>query len=308
MLKRRQRQLKVVKKPEVIDVDKYQAGNKSQNEKFWIRELNLLERDRDILLNPAGLLNDSIIDAAQKLLKQAFPALSGLQSVCCGLTMNFDIEPSEFVQVIHNGRGHWLTISTIRTSRPDIHVYDSMYPSAGTFVKAQIAALLHTESPAIRLQFMNVQMQAGGYDCGLFAVAFATALAFGEPPGQYHFAQEKMHHHLWSCFERGQISMFPYSKLRRATESTVKSVDEVPVYCVCRMPELPNTHWIEYSGCKRWYHTEPCVNVPSTALSTNMVLQQMYIRKCFLHCTTCLCLFLYIDFIMVILTLYRYYN
>ena len=24
----------------------------------------------------------------------------------------------------------------------------------------------------------NVEMQAGGYDCGLFAVAFATVLAF----------------------------------------------------------------------------------------------------------------------------------
>ena len=174
MRKRRQRQLKVVMKPEVIDVNKYQAGHKSQNEKYWIWKLNPLERDRDILLNPAGLLNDSIVDAAQKLLKQAFPALSGLQSVCCGLTMNFDIEPSEFVQVIHNGRGHWLTISTIGTSHPDVHVYNSMYPSAGSLVKAQTAALLHTESPAIRLQFMNVQMQAGGYDCGLFAVAFAT--------------------------------------------------------------------------------------------------------------------------------------
>ena len=277
MLKRRQRQLKVVKKPEVIDVNKYQASHKSQNKKFWIWELNLLERDRDILLNPAGLLNDSIIDAAQKLLKQAFPALSGLQSVCCGLTMNFDIEPSEFVQVIHNGRGHWLTISMIGTSHPDIHVYDSMYPSAGTFVKAQTAALLHTESPTIHLQFMNVQMQAGGHDCGLFAVAFATALAFGEPPGQYHFVQEKMRRHLWSCFERRQISMFPYSKLRQATESTVKSVDEVPVYCVCRIPELPNTHWIECSGCKRWYHTESCINVPSTVLSTNT---SWYCNRC----------------------------
>ena len=117
MLKRRQRQLRVVKNPKVIDVDKYQP---SQNQKFWIRELNLLERDRDILLSPAGLLNDSIIDAAQKLLKQAFPALSGLQSVCCGLTMNFDIEPSEFVQAIHNGRRHWLIISTIGTSHPDV--------------------------------------------------------------------------------------------------------------------------------------------------------------------------------------------
>ena len=34
MLKRRQRQLKVVKKPEVVDVDEYQASHKSQNEKF----------------------------------------------------------------------------------------------------------------------------------------------------------------------------------------------------------------------------------------------------------------------------------
>ena len=154
--------------------------------------------------------------------------------------MNFDIEPSEFIQVIHNGRRHWLMISTIGTSRPDVHVYDSMYPTAGTLVKVQTAAILHTESPAIHLQFMNVQMQAGGDDCGLFAVAFATALAFGEPPGQYHFAQEKMRCHLWSCFERRQISMFLYSKLRWATESTVKSVDEVPIYCICRMPELPN--------------------------------------------------------------------
>ena len=74
-------------------------------------------------------------------------------------------------------------------------------------MKAQTAAILHTESPAICLQFMNVQMQAGGYDCGLFAVAFATALTFGESPGQYHFAQEKMRRHLWSCFERRQVSI-----------------------------------------------------------------------------------------------------
>ena len=105
----------------------------------------------------------TIIDAAQKLQKQAFPALAGLQSVCCGLTMT-----SEFVQVI-SGREHCLKISTINTSRPDVHVYDSMCPTAGTLVKAQ-TAVLHTESPAIYLQFMNVQMQAEGYDCGLFAV------------------------------------------------------------------------------------------------------------------------------------------
>ena len=36
--------------------------------------------------------------------------------------------------------------------------------------------------------------------------------------------------------------MFPYNKLR-ATELTVKSIEEVLVYCICRMPELPNARW-----------------------------------------------------------------
>ena len=266
MSKRRQKKWKVVEKPVIIDVEKYQPPPKSQSEKLWIRELNLFERDREILLSPTGLLTDNIFDAAQTLLRQAFPVLSGLQSVTCGLTMNFDIEPAKFVQIIHNGRGHWLTISTIGTSHPDVHVYDSMYPSAGTLVKAQTAALLHTESPAIRLKFMSVQMQAGGYDCGLFAVAFAVALAFGNPPGQFHFEQQKMRHHLWKCFENRKINMFPYNKLRRATELTVKSVEEVPIYCICRMPELPNTKWIECSRCKKWFHTETCICVPPKAL------------------------------------------
>ena len=73
----------------------------------------------------------------------------------------------------------WLTIgSTIGTSRPDVHVYNSMYPLAGTLVKAQTTALLHTESPAICLQFMNVQMQARGYECGLFAVEIGIRTFF----------------------------------------------------------------------------------------------------------------------------------
>ena len=36
-----------------------------------------------------------------------------------------------------------------------------------------------TEKPEISLEFMDVLVQAGTYDCGLFAVAFATALALG---------------------------------------------------------------------------------------------------------------------------------
>jgi len=41
-------------------------------------------------------------------------------------------------------------------------------------VKHQIAALLATRSKTIKLSFVDVQKQSGGYDCGLFALAFAT--------------------------------------------------------------------------------------------------------------------------------------
>ena len=169
---------------------------------------------REILLNPAGLLTDNIMNVAQTLLKQEFTSPSELQCVACRLVMDFNIEPDELVQIVHNGQGHWLTISTIGTSNPVLHVYDSMYPSASTLVKAQIAIILHTAYPAIMLQFMDVQMQAGGYDCGLFAVAFLVSLALGKLPGQYHFQQDKMCQHLWRCFQNRKLSMFPYSKLR----------------------------------------------------------------------------------------------
>ena len=102
--------------------------------------------------------------------------------------------------------------------------------------------------------------------------------------------------------------MFPYSKLIWATESTVKSVDEVPVYRICRMPELPNTSWIECSGCKSWYHIDSCINVPCTALSSNT---SWYCNRCsvFLMCNSAQLVYvyscLYVYFIMVMLTLYR---
>ena len=67
----------------------------------------------------------------------------------------------------------------------------------------------------------------------------ATALAFGEPPGQYHFDQQNMCCHLYSGTVLREEDVIFSSKLRRATESTIKSV-EVPVYCICRMSELAN--------------------------------------------------------------------
>ena len=39
------------------------------------------------------------------------------------------------------------------------------------------------------MKFVDVQKQSGTYDCGLFAVAFATCLAIGVHPGSFTFKQ-----------------------------------------------------------------------------------------------------------------------
>ena len=44
-------------------------------------------------------------------------------------------------------------------------------------------------------------------DCGLFAVAFATSLAFGQDV--FEFQQDKLRSHLKVCFEEKYIRMFP---------------------------------------------------------------------------------------------------
>ncbi len=148
--------------------------------------------------------------------------LEFFQSVCCGLTMNFTIRNGEFVQILHTGQSQWLNISTIGTKHPVVHVYDSMYPSASTTVKAQVAVLLHTTFPSVQLNFMGIQMQSGGADCGVFAVAFATSLALGKAPGQFHFDQPRIRQHLFKCLKSRKMVMFPHKKLRRAIETHQK--------------------------------------------------------------------------------------
>ena len=142
--------------------------------------VGLSSSDRNRLLS---WLTDSIIDAAQQLLKEISP-LPGLESAACGLTMTYAVQPDEFVQILHTGEGHCVTVSTIGVAHPLVcaRVLDSLYSSAGTLLEAQIGSLIHTEKPEICLKFMDVPVQAGTYDCGLFAVAFATALAFGKRP------------------------------------------------------------------------------------------------------------------------------
>ena len=234
----------------------------------WIQNelITLYESEKDII-ESGDWLTDTIIDAAQKVLAAQFKAQfgdAGFQCVGLGSTFAFEVESDKFVQILHNGHNHWLTISSVGTTPGQILVYDSMYPSAGQATKQQIACLMRVSEPNLTLTFADVQMQAGGSDCGAFALAFATAICYGHSPGKFHFDQQRMRAHLIECLEKKQFTMFPIRKARRQG-SKIKSSEIVPVHCICRMPEIKQASMIQCSHCKQWYHGRHCVKTPESA-------------------------------------------
>ncbi len=108
-------------------------------------------------------------------------------------------------------------------------------------------------------------MQSGSCDCGLYAIANATAIANGDNPGSCRFYQEKMRLHLYHCLQAHNLQPFPHKKVGKG-EETVKCTDDFAIYCHCRMPEIKNVPMIECSKCKKWFHAI-CEQVSDSALN-----------------------------------------
>ena len=119
-----------------------------------------------------------IINFAQTLLHRPFAALQ-LQNTILGYTLTYDVACEPFVQILHNGQGHWLTVSNIGLQSSCINMYDSMYSTLSSQAKDQICAFLHTNHKVIHVQFIDVDKQENTYNCGLYAIAYATGLCHG---------------------------------------------------------------------------------------------------------------------------------
>ena len=152
--------------------------------KRWVN--GLTDKDRAVLTQNEWLTDD-LINAAQGLLKSQFPHINGLQEVGLGQTLSFAIQTEEFIQILHTGYCHWVTVSTIGCKDGEINIFDSFPVALTSDLMNQIAALLATPKDTIKVKYIDTQMQSGSTDCGIFAVAFATALANGEPPGALIF-------------------------------------------------------------------------------------------------------------------------
>ena len=113
-------------------------------------------------------------------------------------------------------------------------------------------------------RYIDMVIQNGTVDCGLFALASAAALANGEEPGSFAFDQEQMQPHLIKCLAAEKGEPFPVKKCRRKLKK-IKSTVKVPVFCTCHMPKRSDCTMIECSACRELFHVDICVDVNTCA-------------------------------------------
>jgi len=80
--------------------------------KWWVKELNLKQEDRSLLVNSQGWLTDRHIESANVLLRERFPTQNGLQSpLFLANSLKFSNSNTKFVQVVNIENLHWVCIS-----------------------------------------------------------------------------------------------------------------------------------------------------------------------------------------------------
>jgi hypothetical protein len=72
-----------------------------------------------------------------------------------------------------------------------------------------LQGIIHTPSKFIDIDVKPVQQQMGTFDCGLFALAFASSLLQKTIPDAIVYDQAKMRAHFVSCLENKSIEPFP---------------------------------------------------------------------------------------------------
>lgn len=150
-------------------------------------------------------LTDLHVHYAQQILKRQFPHLSGLQPTVLRTKKSLGVRsplPNQ-LQVIHCHGDHWILASSIGCRNGDVDVYDSVYRSIDDTTRAVITKLF--QASAIRI--VESPKQEGGTDCGVFAIANATALAHGINPSS--FDQSAMRRHLVKYLKEDLMIMFP---------------------------------------------------------------------------------------------------
>ena len=155
-------------------------------------------------------LTDLEFNLAQQLLKSQFDNLNGLQSTLLQekvITVTKSELQNKLQVIFCKERQHWIVATTINCNENEVKVYDSLFSFLDQDSSQMVQKLFACGNVNPSIKMMHCPKQKGVKDCGVYAIATATALAFGFKSAVLR--EDKMRSHLVDCFNRQHMSPFP---------------------------------------------------------------------------------------------------
>ena len=201
----------VVKVEPTIDGDgesgKHDSGGACRSD-IWVKvhDISLTFEDKHIL-EQGEKLTDKHINCAQRILKLKFPGINGLRLTLLQGQAHKQ-STTNAVQIFHVNDDHWVCGTTVGTTRKEVLIYDSWYTKWDQATLGIIRKQFRCNTQSIKV-VKKIQKQETGVECGLFAVANATTIAFGKDPTKFIYDEKRMREHLVYCFPQKDLELFP---------------------------------------------------------------------------------------------------
>ena len=138
------------------------------------------------------------------ILRKSSKGIQGFQRPTPGSVRQFTILTGPFIQIVHFNNNHWVYLSNINSPPGYVDVYDSL-----SSPMTQELRELAFDLTGSAFRCVPVQQQANGSDCGVFSIAFATSLVYGQNPANVTFIINQMRPHLLHCLRGGVMTPFP---------------------------------------------------------------------------------------------------
>ncbi|KAI9565306.1 hypothetical protein GHT06_009095 [Daphnia sinensis] len=220
--------------------------------------------DKPQVLTKTNKLMSGDINKAQAILKKQHPEKGGLFYCTIGGSLEFPrAQGDQWLQIVHDGSDHWVLVAKGSIQHEHVLVYDSSpgHPWRNEHVLSCMSSLLQSSEKEMTYIIKDCQRQSNGYDCGVFAIAFATSLAFGEDPAIRMYDPKKLRPHFVQCMASGKLTPFP-SVPSHATR-THETVEAELWYCTCRRTGWEKNDWSlsDVTGMVATYGFTRCASI-----------------------------------------------
>ena len=189
-----------------------ESSNSQRIPATWIKNelYELKELDKEIFEGSDCWLNDNLMDAGEKLICKALGRVETYQSVLNyhkKQQMYFAVS-GDHIQLLYDGNCHWLLAFS---SSGRFQICDSLCTNLTSVSKQCLKSLYQPllEKGKLEVTFLLVEKQIDGFNCGVFALAYASILLDGKSPTNFRFLVKEMRAHYIKCLKDVTLHLFP---------------------------------------------------------------------------------------------------